>query len=129
MTPAADANDPDCAAVTVRLPDTVAGQERRWTDAQATGAWGAPATTVLLRCGVPEPGPSALPCETVGGTDWIVDDSEAPNYRFTTYGTSPAVEVYLDGELVPGRTALDALASAVLLLPRTDRSCSERPST
>jgi outer membrane murein-binding lipoprotein Lpp len=41
--PAADASDPDCAAVVVRLPDTVAGLAERETNAQGTGAWGQPA--------------------------------------------------------------------------------------
>ena len=41
-----------------RLPETVDGLERRETNAQATGAWGNPAS-VLLRCGVPTPGPTA----------------------------------------------------------------------
>lgn len=126
MTPAAEANDPDCAAVTVRLPKSVDGQERRWTDAQATGAWGVPSSTVLLHCGVPEPGPSTLPCETVGTTDWLIDASEAPYYRFTTFGTSPAIEVYLDNREVSSRTVLDTLEFAVRMLPKTDLACTER---
>ena len=63
LEPAPDANDPACAEVTVRLPDDLAGQSRRWTDAQATGAWGEPAA-VLLTCGVEPPGPTTLPCQT-----------------------------------------------------------------
>ena len=59
MEAAPDANDPACADVSVRLPQTIAGQDRRWTDAQATGAWGDPAA-VLLTCGVTVPGPSTL---------------------------------------------------------------------
>ncbi len=64
MTPAADANDPVCAEVSVRLPDSVDGEPRRWTDAQATGAWGNP-SVVLLTCGVEPPAPSTLACQTV----------------------------------------------------------------
>ena len=69
MTPAKGANDPACAAVTVRLPDAVDGQQRRWTDAQATGAWQSDdgRTTVLLTCGLEPPAPSMLPCQTAGG--------------------------------------------------------------
>lgn len=128
MKPAVGADDPACAAVITRLPDSVDGQQRRWTDAQSTGAWGSPQTTVLLTCGVPEPGPSTLTCETVGGVDWLIDDSEAPNYRFTTYGRSPATEVFLDYDEVSGRTALDALAGAVSQLPATGAVCTERPA-
>src|SRR4051794_17572569 len=61
MEPAADATDPACADVIVRLPDTAADVDRRETDAQGTGAWGDPAS-VLLRCGVEPSGPTTLPC-------------------------------------------------------------------
>ncbi|MCT9001531.1 DUF3515 domain-containing protein [Microbacterium memoriense] len=128
MTPASESNDPGCAAVTVRLPDSVDGQSRRWTDAQATGAWGTP-TTVLLTCGVAAPGPSTLPCQSAGGVDWLIDDSEAPNYRFTSFGRTPAVEVYLDYDVVSARTVLDALGTAVQQLPADGSICTERPTS
>lgn len=128
MTPADAANDPACAAVTARLPDTLDGQSRRWTDAQATGAWGTP-TTVLLTCGITPPGPSTLPCESAGRVDWLIDDAEAPRYRFTTFGRTPAVEVYLDYDVVSARTVLDALASAVEHLPSDGSACTQRPSS
>ncbi|QRY40942.1 DUF3515 family protein [Microbacterium hominis] len=128
MTPAKSANDPACAAVTARLPATVDGQERRWTDAQATGAWGSPAS-VLLTCGLAAPGPSTLVCQTVDGIDWLVDDAEAPHYRFTTFGRTPAAEVYLDYDLVSGRDVLSALSSAVQQLPTDGRSCTDRPTS
>lgn len=127
MSPADDANNPECAAVTVRLPTTVDGQQRRWTDAQATGAWGVPVDVVVLHCGVAEPGPSMLPCVSAGSVDWLVDDAAAPFYRFTTYGTSPAVEIYLDSEKVSGKAVLDALEPAVRMLPTTGALCTERP--
>lgn len=127
MAPASGSNDPACAAVTVRLPDTVDGQDRRWTDAQATGSWGSP-TTVLLTCGLAAPGPSTLPCQSVGGVDWLIDDSEAPNYRFTTFGRTPAVEVYLDYDAVSGANVLSALATAVQQLPSTGSECTEKPA-
>lgn len=128
MEPAAQANDPACAAVTVRLPDAVDGESRRWTDAQATGAWGTP-TTVLLTCGVTAPGPSTLPCQSAGGVDWLIDDSGAPNYRFTSFGRTPAVEVYLDYDVVSARSVLDALAPAVRQLPVDGSECTERPTS
>ncbi len=129
MTPAKGANDPACAAVIVRLPDTVDGQQRRWTDAQATGAWGDEKTTVLLTCGVETPGPSSLPCQSAGGVDWLIDDSEAPNYRFTTYGRAPALEVYLDYDVVSGSAVLDNLSGAVQQLPTTGDHCTEKPTS
>lgn len=127
MTPAKEANDPACAALMVRLPDSVDGQQRRWTDAQATGSWGDP-TTVLLTCGLESPGPSTLPCQSVGGVDWLIDDSEAPRYRFTTFGRTPAVEVYLDYDVVSGASVLGALSTAAQQLPATGSVCTERPA-
>ena len=125
LDPAPDANDPHCADVTVRLPATVGGQERRWTDAQATGAWGTPAT-VILTCGVEAPGPSTLPCHTVEGVDWIIDDAEAPHYRITTFGRTPAVEIYLDNDIVPSADVLDRLSRIVSLLPTDGATCTDR---
>ncbi len=123
MQPATDANSPDCAAVIVRLPDRVASQPRQWTDAQGTAAW----DSVLLTCGVTVPGPSELPCQPVDGVDWLVDDSQAPYYRFTTYGRDPAVEVYLDYDEVSGNDVLVSLATAVDTLPQTGSRCTDRP--
>jgi hypothetical protein len=122
---APDANDPDCAEVTVRLPDDVDGQARRWTDAQATGAWGDPAS-VILTCGVEPPGPSPLPCQSVDGVDWIIDDSEAPHYRVTTFGRVPAVELYLDNTRVSSAEVLDTLSRIVGVLPTDESVCTER---
>ena len=113
---APDASDVDCAAVVVRLPDTVAGLAERETNAQGTGAWGQPAS-VLLRCGVQPPGPTTDRCVSVDGIDWVIDESDAPNYRFTTYGRTPAVEVLVDNDVVSGSTAITDLASAVSAIP------------
>lgn len=118
MKPAADANNPDCASVIVRLPDLVADQPKRETNAQATGAWGTPAA-VLLTCGVEVPGPTTLPCVEVNGIDWIEDDTNAPLYRYTTFGRSPAVEVAIDSNAVSGTTTLVDLAGAVSYVPKT----------
>ena len=60
MEPAEGANDPACADVIVRLPDTVSDLERRSTNAQSTGAWGDP-VGVELRCGTPTSGPTTKP--------------------------------------------------------------------
>lgn len=119
--PAPDATDPDCAAVVVRLPDTVAGLAERETNAQGTGAWGTPAA-VLLRCGVEPPGPTTDRCVSVDGVDWIIDDSDAPRFLFTTYGRTPAVEVFVDNEVVSGSTAITDLSPAVAAIP-ADGGC------
>lgn len=115
--PAADASNPLCASVSVRLPDEVAEFAERTTDAQATGAWGDPAA-VLLRCGVPTPGPTTDRCVQVNGVDWVIDESDAPRYLFTTYGRTPAVEVLVDNDVASGTTAITELSAAVSVIPQ-----------
>jgi hypothetical protein len=127
MQPAVDANNPACAPVIVRLPESVAEQKKRETNAQATGAWGEPAT-ILLHCGVEIPGPSTLPCVEVNGIDWIEDDSQKPTYRYTTFGRTPAIEVVLDSEKVSGTTTLVDLAGAVEKIPATNK-CTDLSDT
>lgn len=91
-----DANNPQCAQIMVRLPQTIGAQSRVWTDAQSTAAWGSP-TRIIMACGVTPPGPSTLKCVSLGGVDWLVDESEQPNFRITSFGRTPAVQVYVDG--------------------------------
>ena len=123
MDPAPDANSPDCAAVSVRLPDTVAEQPQRETSAQATGAWGDPAA-VLLTCGVTVPGPTTMPCVSINDVDWIEDDSQKPLYIYTTFGRDPAVQVAIDSTVVSGSTALVDVSAAVSTLPMTSQCLS-----
>lgn len=106
------ANDPACAEVSVRLPDVVAEQTKRASNAQSTAAWGNPAA-VIMRCGLEPIAASTLTCVTAGDIDWLVDDSAAPSYRFITFGRSPATEVIVDSSVVAGVTALEELAGAV----------------
>jgi hypothetical protein len=122
------ANDPACADVSVRLPDRVDGQQRRWTDAQATGAWGDPAS-VILTCGLAPPGPTTLPCQSVNGVDWIIDESDAPRYRVTTFGRTPAVEIYLDNDVVSSAAVLDTLSQVVSVLPADGSVCTDASTT
>jgi hypothetical protein len=136
LEPAADAIDPVCAQVIVALPDTVAGLAARETNAQGTGAWGEPAA-VILRCGVPSPDPTSDECLVVDGIDWIRDDSADPNFVFTTYGRTPAVEVIIDSDGDPevdndgvsGFEALTDLSSAVSVLPKTGACVSPDDTT
>ncbi len=123
MTAAPDANNPECAVVTVRLPDKVADKPKRETDAQATGAWGDP-SAVLLTCGFPKPGPTTMPCVTINDVDWIEDDSRKPLYTYTTFGREPAVQVAIDSDAVSGSTALVDLSAAVSVLPVTGKCLS-----
>ena len=121
LEPAAESNDPACAAVMVRLPSQLGDLQQRYTNAQATAAWGDPAA-VLFRCGLEPVEVSTLPCVSAAGVDWLVDESLAPSYRFISYARFPAVEVVVDSNSASGITSLEALAAAVSQLPAS-RSC------
>ncbi|KAB1645717.1 DUF3515 domain-containing protein [Pseudoclavibacter sp. CFCC 14310] len=118
MEPAPKADDPACAEIIVRLPPTLGEQQKRRTNAQATGAWGKPAT-ILLTCGVVEPEVSSQSCVTVNDVDWLVDDTDDPTYRFTTYGRSPATELVIDSTAVSGNSVLAEISPAVQRIPAT----------
>lgn len=126
MQPAIDANDPACADVIVRLPDTIGELERRGTNAQSTGAWGDPAA-ILLYCGIEPSGPTLDGCMTVNGVDWIMDDSNAPLFRFEAYGREPGLEVIIDSDLTSG-TAIAELSAVVSQLPQP-RQCTSPEDT
>lgn len=123
LEPAAQSNDPGCAAVIVRMPDAIGDLAKRQTNAQATSAWGDPAA-VILRCGNEAVYASTLPCVTASGVDWLVDDSQAPNYRFITFGRNPATEVIIDSTVASGATVLDELAGAIGYIEATS-SCQK----
>jgi hypothetical protein len=57
---------------------------------------------------------------TINGIDWIEDDSEAPLYRFTSYGREPATEIVIDSDRVAGSTALVDLSLAMEYIPATN---------
>ncbi|CAL4859913.1 DUF3515 family protein [Microbacterium sp. MM2322] len=106
------ADDLRCAQVMVRLPDVLGDQQRRWTDAQSTAAWGDP-TTVQFACGEKPLGPTTLPCFTVDGVDWVVDDSRAPLYRITTYGRVPAVQLIINYDAVSSSGPVSAVSRLI----------------
>lgn len=111
------AADPACAPAMIALPDELGDLALRPTDSQATAVWGDPAT-VVLRCGVPSPGPTTDQCLSVDGVDWVVRQEDA-NWRITTYGRMPAVEVLFSQTGVSSDTVMTALASAVHQIPAT----------
>ncbi len=85
--PAVNAADPDCAEIMISLPDQGAGADQRRTDSQATSAWGDP-SLVVLRCGVPEPGPTTDRCVGVNGVDWVIDGGKEA-WTLTTLRPEP----------------------------------------
>ncbi|MFK4760873.1 DUF3515 family protein [Microbacterium sp. ZW T5_45] len=126
LEPADAANDPACADVSVLVPDSVAGHDRVWTDAQATAAWGAP--DIALRCGVAVPAPSELVCQTIGGVDWLVLAQEDERQRLVTYGRDPAVEVTIKRGLdIDFATVVDEISRSIQagLTPATAK-CTDR---
>lgn len=122
LDPAANATNPKCADIIVRLPNAVATYQLRQTDAQATGAWGDPAA-VLLRCGVTPPGPSSDVCYTVKGIDWLRHKQNSHVYIFTTFGRVPATQVVIDDTLTNGQGTiiLAELAQAVASIPQSSK--------
>ncbi|GAA5154466.1 DUF3515 domain-containing protein [Microbacterium pseudoresistens] len=134
LEPADAANDPACADVSVRLNNVkgIGDLERRWTDAQATAAWGAPGedSAVLLRCGLPKAQPtSELQCVTLEGVDWLVDDSRMPKLTLTSYGRDPAVQLFIDSARISANDVIANrnLVAAVTTIPAENR-CSDPDS-
>jgi hypothetical protein len=123
LEPAEDANSAECAEIIVRLPDELAGEQIRRVNAQSTGAWGEP-VSVILRCGLEPVEVSALPCVTAGEIYWLVDDSNAPSFRFVSFARFPATEVIIDSTRLAGVTVLEQLSSTIAILPATKR-CTE----
>lgn len=108
-----------------RLSDTLADQERVWTDAQSTAAWGSPAT-ILMVCGVEEPAVSDLPCTSIAGFDWLVDESDENWYRVTTFGRSPAVQLGISTTAyVDKASVLDRISKTMSDFTRTNE-CIEK---
>lgn len=123
LEPADQANDPECAEIIVRLPDELAGEQKRRVNAQSTAAWGEP-VSVILRCGLEPVELSPLPCVSASDIDWLVDDTNAPSFRFISYARFPATEVIIDSTKLAGVTVLEQLAGSVGVLPATKR-CAE----
>lgn len=120
--PAVNAADPDCAEIMISLPDQVADADQRRTDSQATSAWGDP-SQVVLRCGVPEPGPTTDRCVGVNGVDWVIEEGNE-SWTLTTYGRSPATEVLFNPDEVASSTVLVDISTAVSQIPQEEECTS-----
>lgn len=124
MQAAADANNPDCADLTVRLPDRVGDLDRRETNAQATGAWGSP-PAVLLYCGVEVPSASTQRCIQVEGIFWLVDASNEPTYVLRSFGREPAVDVVVDTEITGATPVLMSLSRVIGRMSTNGHACTD----
>lgn len=123
---APDATNPLCAEAMVAMPEEIAGHERRRTDSQSTAAWGEPAVAVF-RCGVEMPGPTTDECVGANGVDWVVRE-EGANWRITTYGRDPAMEVLFDGERVASSSVMVDIGNAATRVP-AESGCTDPGDT
>jgi hypothetical protein len=112
----------ECAGVVDRLPERLLDEARVSVEAAGVAAWGDPA--IVLRCGVPVPGPTSDPCLTVDDVDWLYRDDDG-DARFVSYGRDPAVEVTVpEGYGTQNAPAvLPDLAAAVTTI-RTTKRCN-----
>lgn len=117
---AEDSNNPACAPMMVALPDVLADAARRTTTSQATAAWGNP-SLVVLRCGVPTPGPTTDSCVSVNGVDWVIKEGDTA-WTLTTYGRVPATEIVLSRDKITSSSVLAELSNAAAKIPAT-RAC------
>ena len=99
----------------------------RPTDSQATAVWGDPAA-VVLRCGAEVPGPTTDRCISVDGIDWVIRD-EDENWRITTYGRDPAVEVLFGKDQASSDTVMVGLSSAVAQIESSGGCVSVQDAT
>ncbi|NKX55370.1 DUF3515 domain-containing protein [Arthrobacter mobilis] len=123
---APDAANPGCAPMMVLLPQFVADAPRRETTSQGSAAWGNP-SQVILRCGVPVPGPTTDQCVSVNGVDWVLrgpEGTQEGSWTATTYGRTPATELVFDPDQVAESSVLTDLAAAVSKIPQTNRCLS-----
>jgi hypothetical protein len=122
VSPAPRASDAACARALAALPARVLGAARTPLNVLAAAAWGEPA--IVLRCGVPELGPSTDRCVTVDDVDWVVR-ATADLTTITSFGRSPAVEVGIPrsyGDTSAADAAVD-LGPVARALPKTSRAC------
>ena len=115
------ADNPRCADVISRAPETVLHKQRDDVTGDAVAAWGD--GSIKLRCGVTVPRPTTNLCVTVNGVDWVLDEKRAQDgvQVLTTYGRDPAVEVTVDGDGPKGGDATVDLNRAVRGIPQKSK--------
>jgi hypothetical protein len=62
---------------------------------------------------------STLPCITAGDVDWLVDDSDQPNYTFISFGRTPGTAITIDSTKSSGANVLEDLGQAVQFTKQT----------
>lgn len=126
---APDAANAKCAPTMIALPEKINEEQLRETTSQATAAWGDP-SSIIVRCGVNPPPPTTDPCASVNGVDWLINQIEGTNnWRATTYGREPALEVVFNLDKVSSSTVLVDLAQPVAQLPQVAKCLNVQDTT
>src|SRR5699024_9863875 len=84
-------------------------------DSQSTAAWGDPAAAVF-RCGGRVPEPTTDERVEANGVDWVVHEGGS-NWRITTYGRDPAMEVLFDVERISVSSVMVDIGNAARRIP------------
>ncbi len=116
------ADSTECQALVDRWPAEVSDLLPRDVSpaSPAARAWGDPA--VVAVCGQPALTPTTAACLTVDDIDWVIEPV-ADGTRFTTYGRTPALEVYVPETYAPEPLLLPAFGPAAGALPPNGRQC------
>ncbi|MFP3988436.1 DUF3515 family protein [Streptomyces sp. E11-3] len=119
--PGAEADSPHCARMTEKAPAELAGQPRHSTGLSGVVVWGD--NDIVLRCGVPELGPTTDPCFAAEGVDWVIDSTRSKDAKkvITTYGRAPATEVTLTRPQSAPDAALIDLSALVAPIKQTEK--------
>ncbi len=116
VSPAPQAASPACAAALAQAPATVLGRARRDLGVAGALAWGDPA--VVLRCGVPDLGPTSDPCLGVDGVDWVLTSPDsASSTVLRTFGRTPGLELTVPAQV--GRENATAVAATLAPVARS----------
>ena len=116
------ADNPRCADVISRAPETVLSKSRDDVTGDGVAAWGD--GSIVLRCGVTPLTPTTNLCVTVNGVDWVLDEERAKKdgvQVLTTYGRDPAVEVTVEGDASKAGDALVDVNRAVRGIPQKSK--------
>ncbi|MFI0814772.1 DUF3515 domain-containing protein [Streptomyces sp. NPDC021098] len=119
------ADNPKCADVISRAPETVLSKHRDDITGKGAAAWGD--GSVVLRCGVTPLRPTTNLCVNVDGVDWVLDEKRAQKdgvQALTTYGRDPAVEITVQGDGPQAGDALVDMSRAVRGIPQTSKCLS-----
>jgi len=117
--PGARAENAQCARMVDEAPDRLAGKPHHSTGIPGVVVWGD--NEIVLRCGVPEPGPTTDPCFAADGVDWVLHEKRSTEGGkvITTYGRSPATEVTFTGSASAPDAALVELSALVAPIKQT----------